>query len=104
MSAHPVITVFAIYEGDEILSQGGFDVAEEPRSYEFPSRDGCIFCIESSYSGKSCSLNVRCLENESETCSCDILVPINRTKTEWKETNLGDKYRLYYRSRFEEVA
>lgn len=104
MGSYQVITVFTIYQADDIVSGGSFDVGKEPRLYEFPSSDGCYFRFESSYSGSNCFINVSCVKDGKETCSSQLTVPINRTKKKIKETMIGEKYKLCYRSCFEEIA
>ena len=104
MSSYQVVTVFAIYQAGDIVSGGSFGVGKEPRFYDFPSSDGGYFRFQSSYSESNCLVNVRNIKDGKETCSSHLNAPINRTKKKFKETMLGENYKLFYRSCFEKVA
>ena len=101
MSSHQVIACFVFYSNEQIVFQGTFQVSESRNTVTFPSTDGCEFIFSHSYGGATCDIRVSRHSNGSITDSCQLTIPINRTKIKWKQINLGTQYEVFYRCAFE---
>ena len=98
---HQVVASFVIYSDEQIVVQGSFQVLATQSSITFASTDGKSFLFKHHYEDATCLIDVSYIESKTNSPSCNLKIPINRTKIKWKETDLGESYRLYYRSQYE---
>lgn len=97
-----VIACFVIYCEERIVHQRTLQVSESPNSVLYPSTDGSEFAFIHSYQGNECKVELSCSNNGSTVATCQLTMPVNRTKLKWKNTKLGKPYEVYYRCAFED--
>lgn len=103
-NADPVITNCLIYSGDRVVAEGSFQVLENVQSTVLRSSDGTTFHFRHFYTGSVCYVDISGERDGATAFSCALEIPINRSKIKWKNTRLGDRYLLQYRSSLERLS
>jgi hypothetical protein len=79
-------------------------VLEEVSTNIFSSADGFELKFTHSYRGTTCAVTVSSRRGSTVIQLLELNIPINRTKTKWKQLSFGTNCELFYRSQFEVVA
>lgn len=102
MNSSQVIACFVVYANDKIVYQGSFPVSELRGNSSYSSIDGSVFEFSHAYKDMQCNVELTCVKDGLVIERLQLSIPINRTKVKWKQSNLGDGYRVYYRCQLED--
>jgi len=96
------IACLVIYSGSDIVSQGSFQVFEALNTNTWPSTDGGEFKFTHSCRDMLCDLEVSYSKRGSVLATCNLAVPVNRSKIKWKRCGLNGRYTIHYRCQLED--